>query len=155
MERKERIRRNKVIKEIIEKFEKEEKKTLDEILEMLELMKESAKDEVVDLFDVRRVMEVMISEEIVADSLNLKEEHIKACKEDLEILEKKLESEEMEMMMNRYRTLIKYKVEDQKELEEIKRRQEEEIEAECEKMKERIEAEDEVEVEKAEQGDNI
>ena len=88
-------------------------------------------------------MEVMINEEIVTDSLNLKEEHIKACKEDLEILEKGLESDEMEMMMNQYRTLIRYKVEDQKELEEIKRRQEEEIEAD-----------EEDEIEKAELGDN-
>merc|ERR1712002_1293049 len=106
--------------------------------------KESARDQVVNVVDIRRVIEVMIGEEIVVDALNLKEKHVKACKEDLERLEESLESEEMEMMMNRYRTLIESKVEDQKELEEVKRCQEEEKEAECEnieaeEIKERIE----------------
>ena len=41
-EREEIIRRNKAIKQRIEKFEKEEEKTMENILEMLELMKESA-----------------------------------------------------------------------------------------------------------------
>ena len=77
-EREEKIRKIIVMEERIRRFEKEEKKTLDEILEMLELMKKSAEDEVVDISDIKRVMEVMISEEIVTESLNLKEEHIKA-----------------------------------------------------------------------------
>merc|ERR1712002_785001 len=99
--------------------------------------KESARDQVVNIVDIRRVMEVLIGEEIVVDALNLKEEHVKACKEDLERLEESLESEELEMMMNRYRILVEGKVEDQKEIGEAKRRQEKEIEAE--EIKERVE----------------
>ena len=86
---------------------------MENILDTLELMKESAEDDVIDVFDIRRVMKVMFNEEIVIDSLNLNEKQIKTCKTNLEfLLERYLEmiqdeeeyeiEEKVKMMMNQY-----------------------------------------------------